>query len=260
MSEFNTLIDLVLNIFRMDFSEFMQKPASDGQPQERDERLRTRAIEMNDKMMRIYGDIQESIGRIDSNPNQPTSEDIDIYRTLEHFSRYLQRIQRVTGIYHLSDWLGKNKYQSGYEGDAIDKISDVLYKFRINYANIHNIDLDTTDEIKEEARLRSRKILSDAGITIPPDSPLVNPELRDRGRMASMPQSLQYDPVKEARDYNEYKRSLLTQEGDAQDSLGGEKGGTRRNLRKKPHTQRKNKTKKRKNNTKKRKNKTKKRK
>lgn len=246
MSEFNTLIDLVLNIFRMDFSEFMQKPASDGQPQERDERLRTRAIEMNDKMMRIYGDIQESIGRIDSNPNQPTSEDIDIYRTLEHFSRYLQRIQRVTGIYHLSDWLGKNKYQSGYEGDAIDKISDVLYKFRINYANIHNIDLDTTDEIKEEARLRSRKILSDAGITIPPDSPLVNPELRDRGRMASMPQSLQYDPVKEARDYNEYKRSLLTQEGDAQDSLGGEKGGTRRNLRKKPHTQRKNKTKKRK--------------
>jgi hypothetical protein len=253
MSEFNTLIDLVLNIFRMDFSEFMQKPASDGQPQERDERLRTRAIEMNDKMMRIYGDIQESIGRIDSNPNQPTSEDIDIYRTLEHFSRYLQRIQRVTGIYHLSDWLGKNKYQSGYEGDAIDKISDVLYKFRINYANRYNIDLDTTDEIKEEARLRSRKILSDAGITIPPDSPLVNPELRDRGRMASMPQSLQYNPVKEARDYNEYKRSLLTQEGDAQDSLGGEKGGTRRNLRKKTRNQRKNKTKKRKNKTKKRK-------
>jgi hypothetical protein len=253
MSEFNTLINLVLNIFRMDFSEFMPKPASDGQPQERDERLRTRAIEMNAEMMRIYGDIQQSIGRIESNPNPPTSEDIDIYRTLEHFSRYLQRIQRVTGIYHVSDWLGENKYQSGYEGDAIDKISDVLYKFRINYANRYNIDLDTTDEIKEEARLRSRKILSDAGITIPPDSPLVNPELRDRGRMASMPQSLQYNPVKEARDYNEYKRSLLTQKGDAQGSLGGEKGGTRRNLRKKTRNQRKNKTKKRKNKTKKRK-------
>jgi hypothetical protein len=236
----------------MDFSEFMPKPASDRQPQERDERLRIRAREMNDEMMRIYGDIQQSIGRIESNPNQPTSEDIDIYRTLEHFSRYLQRIQRVTGIYHLSDWLGENKYQSGYEGDAIDKISDVLYKFRINYANRYNIDLDTTDEIKEEARLRSRKILADAGITIPPDSPLVNPELRDRGRMASMPQSLQYDPVKEERDYKEYKRSL-TQKGDAQGSLGGEKGGTRRNLRKKTRNQRKNKTKKRKNKTKKRK-------
>jgi len=215
MSEFNTLINLVLDIFRMDFSEFMRMPDSDGEHQERDERLRTRAIEMNDEMMRIYGDIQQSIRRIETNPNPPTREDINIYHTLEHFSRYLQRIQRLTGIWILNRWLG----QPRYEGDAIDKINGVLYTFRRNYANIHNINLDTTDEIKEEARVRSRRILTDASITIPPDSPLVNPELRDRQRRVGMPQVQQYNAANSSREYDEYRRSIQQERQNEEASL-----------------------------------------
>jgi hypothetical protein len=100
--------------------------------------------------------------------------------------------------------------------DVIDKINGVLYSFRRNYANRYNINLDTTDEIKEEARVRSRRILADARITIPPDSPLVNPELRDRQRMVGMPRVQQYNANRE---YDESMRSIQQERQNEEASL-----------------------------------------